>query len=113
MKKSVSEYRNDNNNSNNNNTNLNLTSGRGLFTSDTSRSSRPSTNDACVPYVASNGLVSDLEVLQRCKLISIETNIRHRQLRWCGHIAGCGPKTPKAAALRRAQNREETPRKTP
>ena len=28
---------------------------RGLFTSDTSRSSRPSTNDACVPYVASNG----------------------------------------------------------
>ena len=32
-------------------------------------------------------LVSDLEVLQRCKTISIETNIRHRQLRWCGHIA--------------------------
>ena len=28
---------------------------RGLFTTDTSRSSRPSTNDACVPYVASNG----------------------------------------------------------
>lgn len=28
---------------------------RGLFTSDTSRSSKPSTNDACVPYVASNG----------------------------------------------------------
>ena len=28
---------------------------RGLFTSDTLRSSRPSTNDACVLYVASNG----------------------------------------------------------
>ena len=28
---------------------------RGLFTSDTSRSSRPPTNHACVPYVASNG----------------------------------------------------------
>ena len=28
---------------------------RGLFTSDTSRSSRPSTNNACMPYVASNG----------------------------------------------------------
>ena len=32
-------------------------------------------------------LVSDLELLQRCKTISIETNIHHRQLRWCGHIA--------------------------
>ena len=30
---------------------------RGLFTSDTARSSKPSTNDACVPYVASNGKI--------------------------------------------------------